>query len=414
MSDWKLEALLMEKVYSNSFLNLSASHLGAEEDKPLYVPQPWDVFRPTKATVEVDGLSKSYWLVDGDLWSDEIEETPLMRRTWVFQERFLAPRVLHFGNRQLAWECNTLTALEMFPAGLPSVLLSQSKSEVLSALMKHKIPDKSDSRSFREAWNQVVSQYSRCNLTYKSDKLVAFSGVAKMVEARTGDEYLAGMWKSTLIYDLGWYRTGTDSETWPSSTTSYRAPSWSWMSVEGEIFLPSASENVIEHFATVLGHPTPDLVGSSVFHAKGRIDLECVTLRLNFIKWAGDTIAEFGVAGVRVIDDVVESGSHLDLEGSKEEVIRLTEQRGVYMVPLFATNLAIFAVMVSKEQAPGHYRRVGAAKIEFGRILLTPEQGIPEGWTQVGSSPYVVHSTISRLYITEPQRKEAQCVVRLI
>ncbi|WYZ35132.1 hypothetical protein EsH8_I_001408 [Colletotrichum jinshuiense] len=288
----------------------------------------------------------------------------------------------------------------MFPDGLPSVLLPQSKSDILSALIRDQSRGELGNNHFREAWSYVVAQYSRCDLTFKKDKLVAFGGVAKMIEACTGDEYVAGLWKSTLIYDLGWYRAGTDSEEWPSSSTSYRAPSWSWMAVEGEIFFPSASEEVIDHFATILNYPTPDEAGTSAFQAMGQIELECVPLVLNSIEWLGDTIAEFEVAGFRITDDVIESGSHLDLEGSKEDVISLTQGQGVFMVPLFATQLAIFAVMVSKEKVSRDYLRVGAAKIEYGRIFDTPQAEIPEGWTtigSIGSSPFIVHELRYRL-----------------
>ncbi|KZL71079.1 heterokaryon incompatibility protein [Colletotrichum tofieldiae] len=298
LSDWKTEALLMQKVYSHSMLNLSASHLGEEGNEPLHLPRPWDLFRPTKVIMEVDRLRKPYWLIDGEIWKDEIEEAPLIQRAWVFQERFLAPRVLHFGKRQLAWECNQLTALEMFPAGVPSILLSQSKSDILSALIGDQSQGEPAKKLFREAWSFVVAQYSRCKLTKKEDKLIAFNGFAKMVEACTRNEYIAGTWKNTLLYDLGWYRAGTDSEKWAASNTSYRAPSWSWMAVEGEVFLPSASEDVVEHFATILTYPKSEDVGTSAFQARGQIQLQCVPLMLSSIKWIGDTIAEFEVAGI--------------------------------------------------------------------------------------------------------------------
>ncbi|OHE99932.1 hypothetical protein CORC01_04833 [Colletotrichum orchidophilum] len=365
--------------------------------------------------MEVDGLRNPYWLVDGDIWNDEVENTPLMQRAWVLQERFLAPRVLHFGQRQLAWECNELTALEMFPAGVPSILLPQSKFDILSALIGSQSRGEYAKQQFREAWNHVVGQYSRCKLTQKTDKLVAFSGVAKMVEACTGNEYIAGTWKNALIYDLGWYRTGTDSEEWPSITTSDRAPSWSWMAVDGEIFFPPASDKVVEHFATILAYPVSERVGTSAFQARGEIELECVPLMLSSIEWAGDTISEFEVAGIRITDDIDESGSHLDLEGSKEEVTSLVQDRGVLMVPLFATDLALFAVMVSEEGLSGSYVRVGAAKIEYGKTLDASLQAeIPDGWVMSGSSSWIVNKNTSQLleYLAKA-RKETQRSIRL-
>jgi hypothetical protein len=45
----------------------------------------------------------------------DIEEAPLNQRAWVVQERLLAPRVVHFTDRQLYWLCAQLTASESLP-----------------------------------------------------------------------------------------------------------------------------------------------------------------------------------------------------------------------------------------------------------------------------------------------------------
>lgn len=52
--------------------------------------------------------SKVYYNVVTDYyhsWHQEITGAKLCGRGWVFQERLLAPRVLHFAKRQLWWEC---------------------------------------------------------------------------------------------------------------------------------------------------------------------------------------------------------------------------------------------------------------------------------------------------------------------
>lgn len=47
------------------------------------------------------------------------ERAPVNIRAWVVQERLLAPRVLHFGQTQVIWECRELSACELYPHGLP-------------------------------------------------------------------------------------------------------------------------------------------------------------------------------------------------------------------------------------------------------------------------------------------------------
>ena len=76
------------------------------------------------------------------------------------------------------------------------------------------------------------------SLTVPSDKLVALSGVAKRWESITNDEYIAGMWRSRLEYYLLWRRIDVQGEvnrSLSSRPNPYRAPTWSWAAVDGEV-----------------------------------------------------------------------------------------------------------------------------------------------------------------------------------
>ena len=42
-------------------------------------------------------------------------------------------------------------------------------------------------------WQEIVEQYSGCDLTYKKDRLVALSGLARRQQETLDDIYLAGM-----------------------------------------------------------------------------------------------------------------------------------------------------------------------------------------------------------------------------
>ena len=57
-------------------------------------------------------------MTDMFLWRRSTSDSPLNSRGCVFQERLLAPRILHFGGRQLFWECGILGAYVSFPKGL--------------------------------------------------------------------------------------------------------------------------------------------------------------------------------------------------------------------------------------------------------------------------------------------------------
>jgi hypothetical protein len=171
-----------------------------------------------------------------------------MKRAWVFQERMLAPRVLHFPKSQLFWECCTLPACKNYPLGLPAfpqaqldrqfrsmtrtVLWERLQDEPLEQAVEHY-------QRHHDLWSSIVEGYSRCLLMREDDKLVALKGVALRISGlQKHSEHIAGIWKEDIPGALLWY-----SEPRPDARSfrpnEYRVPSWSWTSFEGAvIFCP--------------------------------------------------------------------------------------------------------------------------------------------------------------------------------
>ncbi len=72
-----------------------------------------------------------------------------------------------------------------------------------------------------------------------SDKFVALASIAELFQSSLKDQYVAGLWSRTLLYDLlwkVWAPMGPD-EQHLSRPTEYRAPTWSWASVDGKLDL---------------------------------------------------------------------------------------------------------------------------------------------------------------------------------
>lgn len=84
----------------------------------------------------------------------------------------------------------------------------------------------SSDRPFK-LWYSLVLNFGRRNLTYPDDRLPAFSGMAQHFQQILDGTYLAGLWKEDLMVGLLWRMED------PGRVSVYRAPSWSWPSVEG-------------------------------------------------------------------------------------------------------------------------------------------------------------------------------------
>ncbi|KAL8684922.1 MAG: hypothetical protein Q9218_008069, partial [Villophora microphyllina] len=242
--DWIHEAALMGEVYANSHCNIAATWNSSSDD---------GLFKKRNVS-EVEGIvvspqwvglkSTIFRVVEYGLWESLISLAGLNKRAWVVQERLLAPRVLHFGRTQLAWECRGVDACETYPTGLP---VAQQTTQTLHKGLDPDTDGKTlqsmgDSESSTKlyayhVWNKIVAAYSAGELTVASDKLIAISGLAEKMQTLLQDEYLAGLWKGTLSSDLLWKVIDGKQANGLLSTRAvrYRAPTWSWAALDGHI-----------------------------------------------------------------------------------------------------------------------------------------------------------------------------------
>jgi len=80
-----------------------------------------------------------------------------------------------------------------------------------------------------------------CSRIYQPEPVLsALSGLAKAIMAQTGDQYPAGLWRSSLLNDISWQASykdlGSDGIKTNRRPAAWRAPSWSWVSVEANIY----------------------------------------------------------------------------------------------------------------------------------------------------------------------------------
>jgi hypothetical protein len=255
--DWEKEAARMKDVYSHAKFNISATGAmtgdhGLFFDREAIALEPF-VFDLSQSERSTTWKAGSYRLLDPSMWSSNVSRAALNQRGWVLQERVLARRILHFCGDQLFFECHELDACEMFAKGLPTSRIFHNRDLGASSNGHFKRLDpeldggwlrdiKSMSRlksdpalNIFSIWGELVETYSSFTLTKWEDKLVAFSGIAKLMVEILNDEYLAGLWRGHLPYHMLWSRRkdgglGTEPMT-------YIAPSWSWASVQAPVTL---------------------------------------------------------------------------------------------------------------------------------------------------------------------------------
>lgn len=243
-ADWNEEFSKMSDIYYNSYLTLAPLWAKSVEDG-LFSDQPQG-----EALGGLVTMHKMKHFPRKATPEDALPEFPLLTRGWVYQERMLSPRTLYFGRQELFWECLYGRTCE---CGYASYWLQEvDKGEFHDHIRK--TPVRNLDTKLDLLWREMVIQYSHLRLTYSSDKLPALSGLAEAIRKKTRQQYLAGLWRNTLLLDMCWFSTSNEQQ-----DKQWRAPSWSWASANGSIeyeqYLycwPYLSSNSFKTWARVL------------------------------------------------------------------------------------------------------------------------------------------------------------------
>ncbi|KAK5657170.1 hypothetical protein OQA88_3227 [Cercophora sp. LCS_1] len=96
--DWDRESSLMSSIYTNSALTIAATHAASSSSS---------LFSASTATPIPLGNATLYARpATRHIHRHPSPAFPLLTRAWVYQERLLSPRVVHFTPDELSWECN--------------------------------------------------------------------------------------------------------------------------------------------------------------------------------------------------------------------------------------------------------------------------------------------------------------------
>ena len=132
--DWLRHISEMHNIYSNCVLQIAAAHAptangGCFSDIPQGATLP--ALIPQLRLEELGpGFLKTKPLESLSAVIPEIQpfaEFRLSSRGWVFQERLMAPRTVHFDHYNVYWECHAIAASALFPDGEKQFSADSSK-----------------------------------------------------------------------------------------------------------------------------------------------------------------------------------------------------------------------------------------------------------------------------------------------
>jgi hypothetical protein len=253
--DFEIEAARMETVFSSAYCviattsaeNTNAGFLGRDSHREVGNDP-----RSSIVTIEVSSKnteSKSLIFVDEvfDDFQEDVRHGPLNSRGWVFQERALARRTIHFSRQQIYWECGQ---------GIRCETLSKMKNEFESFLGDSNFPTYGLQKPGRGGdisfYERLYEQYSHLEFTHPEDRPLAISGLESRL--LKGLSYHGkSSWACFGIFDaywghgLLWQRSSEVAQLTrlEKKQGAVLAPSWSWMGHKGGIvFIKHQPETV--------------------------------------------------------------------------------------------------------------------------------------------------------------------------
>jgi len=154
---------------------------------------------------------------------------PLSKRGWTFQEFLLAKRILFYGQYEVLFHCRNLGFTRLFPSYIRYPDDEQPSSRSLF-----------QSQNKFESWSELLRQYTFRALTFPEDRSRAITGIVTALEKDWNDRCVFGAWVYRFIDQMTWFNVA-GFRFHPSLQRSNRAPSWSWLSIDGHVAMSCRS-----------------------------------------------------------------------------------------------------------------------------------------------------------------------------
>lgn len=239
--DWPREAGRMPEIYKNAVVTISAaaatdSSQGFLQHRQSVLMSQMQACRlpvykfgsengegEEEDATDAENIGEVFVTQDSELGYNikDFDEENINTRAWTLQEMWLSPRLISFGSGLPQWIClkheRTYGIDEITPRyswdkehQVRRQIFTEADDNAIVVRNEQNQPDSTD---YLRQWTSLSINYSRRNLTVKTDKMAAIAGIAKEFGKLLNDEYVAGLWKSSLPESLLWYHENHEETT---------------------------------------------------------------------------------------------------------------------------------------------------------------------------------------------------------
>ncbi|KAI5799809.1 heterokaryon incompatibility protein-domain-containing protein [Geopyxis carbonaria] len=171
--------------------------------------------------------------------SEALPNTTWSTRGWTYQERLLPSRRLYFTPEQAYFECRRCSWSEDLLAEERTSDTSSAQAAASGGNQLRKTSRRGgwdDGTLFLQGYNSKVQEYTRRNVSFDSDALNAFMGVAAVLSESYGDhiKLLYGLPEAHIESALLWQPRMNITRRYAEDRGVF-LPSWSWAGWKGEV-----------------------------------------------------------------------------------------------------------------------------------------------------------------------------------
>ncbi|KAG5658083.1 hypothetical protein KAF25_007034 [Fusarium avenaceum] len=230
-ADKALEISKMATIYKNAEITLAAGtasqasegFLGNSQNIAPYLP-------PHKFDVPLENGSTGTVYFSGKLYEPN---HPLDKRGWTLQEYMLSSRMLIFSDYQLLWQCQEVELRSVTGNSAGVEYQQHLESLPWAAFDDEGEPLYGTHESEKlYLWKTIIIQYTGRDLRFATDRLNAVNGVITELKKVWRDSHIYGHWERWFVELLAWSVPESGRQ---EQRNLERAPSWSWVSVDGKI-----------------------------------------------------------------------------------------------------------------------------------------------------------------------------------
>ncbi|KAK0631308.1 heterokaryon incompatibility protein-domain-containing protein [Immersiella caudata] len=241
--DKSLQISQMHRIYRGSHFTIATTVANTSADGFLH---PRTSYRGTILRARFDDNVFGHILITPNQAapiSADVPDHRLFTRGWTFQENQLSTRIIAYTDREMVYQC--LESRHRDGGDDLSIAFDSSRSfgrffpdNTIRRVLSYLDPGNRSFAGYRHplAWFRATEVYTSRELTVPGDKLPALAAIAeeyRLVQGPQAGTYLGGLWKEDFLLQCLWTVTAAAREV--RRPAEYRAPSWSWASVDGSV-----------------------------------------------------------------------------------------------------------------------------------------------------------------------------------